>query len=174
MKNKKKIINDCTAIASAIAGIPTQMVNGKSRKHEVVLVRMVVGSFLLNELEFNYTELERLTNKDRCSYYYYQGRHRDNYKYWDKYKSLYDNLKLSYYGNKDNTITANEIKEQLILNNIGDNSFNSDFKITLIIGETTQNIFCKDLSKTIDKINNIFREYDFTFKIAHVNSLRYE
>lgn len=174
MKNKKKIINDCTAIASAIAGIPTQMVNGNSRKHEVVMVRMVIGCFLLKEIGLHYTELENLTNKDRCSYYYYEGRHNDNYKYWDKYKALYDNLKLSYFGNRDNSISSTELKEQLILNNIGDNAYNSDFKITLNIGSTTQNIFCKDLSKTIDKINNIFREYDFTFKISHVNSLRYE
>lgn len=174
MRNKEKIIKDLTALTATLSGVPAQNINGADRRREVVMARMALGNFLLNEIGLHYTELERLTPRDRCSYYYYEGKHNDSYKFDKDYKELYDALNMSYYGNRDNNISIEDIKSELLINNIGDNSYNSDFRILLTIGGLETKIFCKDLSDTIDKINNTFKDYDFAFKVSHVNSLRYE
>ena len=174
MRNKAKIIQDITAITAAISGVPAVLFNGNSRVRRVVTGRMAFGNFLIRELDFTHSELERFTNRDRCSYYYYESKHDDNYKFISEYKELYDSIHSAYYGDTDNNITKEDIVSEMIINNIGDKSFLSDFKIKFILGGHETIIFCKDLSGTIDKLNITFSNYDFTFKVSHVNSLRYE
>ena len=174
MRNKDKIIKDITAITAALSGVPAASINSNSRRAEVVLGRTAIANFLMRELNFQFTDLEKYTNKHRTSYNYYFNKHELKYRYYPEYRHLYDKIVLAYYGNRDNTFTKEEIITEIITNKIGVNSINADFKIKFILGGHETNIYCKDLASTIDKLNTTFLNHDFTFNVSHINSLRYE
>ena len=175
MRNDKKIVNDVASLTSALAGITTDTLIGKSRSKEVVMARMAYGNFLLMEIGIHYTKLEELTNRDRCSYYYYERKHLDNYKYWKEYQELYDKLRISYFGNsEDINITPEDLSKVIKENNISDNSASAVFCIDFKVGNAITKVYSKELTHTIQKLKETFIDYDFTFNVKHVNTLRYE
>lgn len=175
MRNKSKIVKDIIAITAALSSIPTSSLVGYDRRKEVVLARMVMSNILMKELDFHYTELQDLVGYDRTSFYYYEGKHIDNYQYWREYRELYDQIKLAYFGdNQYKNIDLKDIQDTLKYNNIGDDSYDARFKLRFKIGNNEVDVLCRDLTETLERINKIYKDYNFTFKVQHLNSVRYE
>ena len=78
----------------------------------------------------------------------------------------------SYPEEREKIISAWEevIKE----NNISDNSASAVFCIDFKVGNAVTKVYSKELTHTIEKLKETFIDYDFTFNVKHVNTLRYE
>jgi|TARA_R110002020_G_scaffold269825_1_gene485151 hypothetical protein len=173
MRNNNLIIDEVASITAAIARVSKESLLGRDRRKEVVKARMVFTNIMMNEVGFHYTELEEGTNYDRCTFYYHEGKHRDNYQYWDEYRSLYNEVVASYLG--DNSILSLGVKDISTIikeNNIGTDSCTARFLIRFKLGSNEIDIYCIDLTKTIDDINKTFKNFNFTFKVVSVNAIK--
>jgi hypothetical protein len=173
IKNNKKILKDITDLTAALLNVPSKDITGRGRNRVLVLGRLASANFLMRDLGYTYDILSTHMDRDRTSFYYYESKHNDNYKYWREYKELYDNLKKAYLG-IDNMAMTKEDMTRIFWEN-GINSVpNSPFKISFKIGNIEECIFTKDLEQTIKALKSSFKRYNFSFNVEHINSLAYE
>jgi len=173
IKNNDKIIKDITDLTAALSGISSEDLNSNSRAREFLVSRMVAGNFLMRDLGYSYSELAKHIKRDRTSFYYYESQHKDNYKYWDDYRELYDNLKSAYLGIDNLGMT--EEKMQHVFDEAGILSEpDSPFMISFKIGNTEQSIFTKKLEATIKLLKEAFNGFNCSFSVEHINSWSYE
>ena len=97
---------------------------------------------------FTYDELSKHIDRDRTSFYYYEAKHKDNYKYWAEYKELYDNLKKSYLGIDNMAMTKEDMLKVFKDNGIV-NQEAAPFMLSFKIGNIEEFIYTRELEATI-------------------------
>jgi len=173
IKNNKKILQDITDLTAALLDVPAKDINGGNRARVLVLGRVASANFLMRELGFTYDELSKHIDRDRTSFYYYEAKHKDNYKYWAEYKELYDNLKKSYLGIDNMAMTKEDMLKVFKDNGIV-NMEAAPFMLSFKIGNIEQYIYTRELEATIKVLKEAFKAFNYSFSVEHINSLAYE
>jgi len=173
IKNDNKIIKDITDLTAALSGVSSEQINSNTRIRKVVSSRMVAANFLMRDLGYSYDEMSKHINRDRTSFYYYESKHKENYKYWQEYKELYDNLKSAYLGIDNMAMTSEHMLKVFSENDIVSNP-NSPFMISFKIGNIEEHIFTKHLEATIKALKEAFKGFNYSFSVEHINSWSYE
>jgi len=174
IKNNKKILQDITDLTAALLDVPAKDINGGNRARVLVLGRVASANFLMRDLGFTYDELSKHIDRDRTSFYYYEAKHKDNYKYWAEYKELYDNLKKSYLGIDNMSMTNEDMLSKFKEHNILSSVLAAPFMISFKIGNIEEYIYTKELESTIKALKEAFKEFNYSFSVEHINSLAYE
>lgn len=173
VKNNKKILQDITDLTAALLDVPAKDINGGGRARVLVLGRVASANFLMRDLGYTYDELCKHIDRDRTSFYYYEAKHNDNYKYWREYKELYDNLKKSYLGIDNMAMTKEDMlkvfKDKDIVNQEA-----APFMISFKIGNIEEYIYTRELEDTIKVLKEAFKQFNYSFSVEHINSLAYE
>jgi hypothetical protein len=173
IKNTKKILQDITDLTAALLDVPAKDINGGGRARVLVLGRVASANFLMRDLGYTYDELSKHIDRDRTSFYYYESKHNDNYKYWREYKQLYDNLKKSYLGIDNMAMTKEDMlkvfKDKDIVNQEA-----APFMISFKIGNIEEYIYTRELEDTIKVLKEAFKQFNYSFSVEHINSLAYE
>ena len=173
IKNKKKILDDIVNLTAALIDVPASLINSGGRARVLVLGRVASANFLMRDLGFTYDELSKHINRDRTSFYYYEAKHNDNYKYWKEYKELYDNLKKSYLGIDNMAMTSEDMLKVFKDKGI-ENMEAAPFMISFKIGNIEEYIYTRDLEATIKILKEAFKQFNYSFSVEHINSLAYE
>lgn len=173
IKNNKKILQDITDLTAALIDVPAKDINGGNRARVLVLGRVASANFLMRELGFTYDELSKHIDRDRTSFYYYEAKHKDNYKYWAEYKELYDNLKKSYLGIDNMAMTKEDMLKVFKDNGIV-NQEAAPFMLSFKIGNIEECIYTRELEDTIKVLKEAFKLFNYSFSVEHINSLAYE
>lgn len=173
IKNDNKIIKDITDLTAALSGVSTEEINSNTRLRKVVSSRMVAANFLIRDLGYSFEELSKHINRDRTSFYYYDSKHKENYKYWQEYRELYDNLKSAYLGIDNMAMTSENMLKVFSENGIVSNP-NSPFMIIFKIGNIEEHLFTRQLENTIKLLKEAFKGFNYSFSVEHINSWSYE
>ena len=173
IKNNKKILKDIVNLTAALIDVPASLINSGGRARVLVLGRVASANFLMRDLGFTYDELSKYINRDRTSFYYYEAKHKDNYKYWKEYKELYDNLKKSYLG-VDNMAMTSEDMLKVFKDKGIKNEEAAPFMLSFKIGNIEECIYTRDLEATIKILKEAFKQFNYSFSVEHINSLAYE
>ena len=173
IKNNKKILQDITDLTAALLDVPAKDINGGNRARVLVLGRVASANFLMRDLGFTYDQLSKHIDRDRTSFYYYEAKHNDNYKYWAEYKELYDNLKKSYLGIDNMAMTKEDMlkvfKDKGIVNEEA-----APFMLSFKIGNIEEHIYTRELEASIKVLKEAFKSFNYSFSVEHINSLAYE
>lgn len=173
IKNRKKILDDIVNLTAALIDVPASLINSGGRARVLVLGRVASANFLMRDLGFTYDELSKHINRDRTSFYYYEAKHNDNYKFWKEYKDLYDNLKKSYLGIDNMAMTSEDMLKVFKDKGI-ENMEAAPFMISFKIGNIEEYIYTRDLEATIKILKDAFKLFNYSFSVEHINSLAYE
>lgn len=174
IKNKRKVLQDITDLTAALLDVPADAINGGSRSRRLVLGRVASANFLMRDLGFTYDEMSKHIKRDRTSFYYYESKHNDNYKFWKEYKELYDNLKASYLGIDNMAMTKEDMLSIFKEHKISSSVIAAPFMISFKIGNIEEYIYTKGLESTIKRLKKAFKDFNYTFSVEHINSLSYE
>ena len=164
IKNKKKILDDIVNLTAALIDVPASLINSGGRARVLVLGRVASANFLMRDLGFTYDELSKHINRDRTSFYYYEAKHNDNYKYWKEYKELYDNLKKSYLGIDNMAMTSEDMLKVFKDKGI-ENMEAAPFMISFKIGNIEEYIYTRDLEATIKILKEAFKQFNYSFSV---------
>lgn len=173
IKNTLKAMQDVTNLTAVLLGVPSESIRGGSRNKKLVLGRMVASNFLMIDLSYDYDELTKHIIRDRTSFYYYESKHKEYYDYWEDYTELYDKLKLSYLGVNNAAITSEQMQKLFLkkgINSVPDSPFMISFKI----GNIEEHIFTRELEATIKLLKEAFNQFNYSFRVEHINSWSYE
>ena len=123
-------------LASMYAGLEEGEISSKSRLQRLQLPRMVVG-VVAREYGIHYNSIASILKRDRCSVYYYEDQHAQNYAYWHEYRNL-------------------------IYNNITENILEGKVKIVVTSGkvQTTIKTNYREFSSTLKKISDCLVDYN--------------
>jgi len=100
----QKEINKIKYKAEEIMDIPFGSIDSKKRQRHISLARMVVGSFIICELEIDIAKASRLMNRDRTSFYFYKRKHKlymSDKRIYPDYNKLYELVYDRYMSSSD-------------------------------------------------------------------------
>ena len=172
IKNDKKIIQDITALAAAFLDVTPKQINSSNRRRDLVAGRMAISNFLIRDLGFKYDRIVKYINRDRTSFYYYEGKHDTEYIYWLEYRELYKKIKNSYLG-VDNASMTKERMEEIILDAGIVSDLSSAFMVTFKIGNAEASVYVDGLEDTIAKLKRAFKSFNYSFGVEHKESWTY-
>tara|TARA_R100000655_G_C3000062_1_gene194260 strand:+ start:10514 stop:11044 length:531 start_codon:yes stop_codon:yes gene_type:complete len=173
IRNDKKTMQDIVQLTAALIDVDSKVLLGNNRRRDVVCGRMALANFLNFELKYHYADIAKYLGRDRTNIYHYEGRHKDSYDFWKEYRALYDNIKASYVGVNNASMTNNEMSNIIKSTDIK-NDINGSFKITFKIGFAKTSILTSDLEITIKKLKDLFSKYNYNFSVEHKNTWSYE
>ena len=172
LRNDKKIIRDITNLAATFLDVTAKDINSSNRRRDLVAGRMAISNFLIRDLGFKYDMLVKHINRDRTSFYYYEGKHDTEYVYWPEYRELYDNIKNSYLG-VDNANMTKEKMQAIILDTGIVSDLSSAFMVSFKIGNAEAHVYVNSLEKTIAKLKKAFKRFNYSFNVEHKESWVY-
>jgi hypothetical protein len=95
----QKEINKIKYIAEQYLEIPFGSIDGEKRTRDVSLARMVVGAFIVCDLNISIGKACKLLNRDRTSFYFYQKKYKEymsDCKIYPEYIELYNFIHDTY------------------------------------------------------------------------------
>ena len=156
-------------LASMYAGLEEGEISSKSRLQRLQLPRMVVG-VVAREYGIHYNSIASILKRDRCSVYYYEDQHAQNYAYWHEYRELFNKVYNAYSEMREAKYTfknETELKNHLIYNNIKENILEGKVKIVVTSGKikTTIKTNYREFSNTLKKISDCLVDYNHTLDV---------
>lgn len=173
IKNDYKVFKDVSELAAVTSGVSLKDILSNSRNRELVIPRMVIGNILNLELNYKKQDIANYLNRDRTSIYHYMNGHKSNYRYWAEYRELYDEIKSGYVGINNASMTRDEMDSIISKSEIVSNPKDSRFMISFKIGKAETYIYTNSLERDITTLKNLFKKYNYIFKIEHRNTWSY-
>lgn len=157
-------VKDICELAAKYSGLQEDQLSSKSRRIEVQLPRSIVG-VVAREYGIHYNSIAKILNRDRCSIYYYERKHAQNYAYWNEYRDLFNKVYNSYSdikGSKKSFDSDESLKKHLLYSGVEENLL--DWKVTIEARSGKYTAFIrtnyKDFSNTLKKISECLVEYN--------------
>ena len=153
-------------IAEKLCDLPPQSLSRKIRTNNILLPRMVVSNIARYERGIHYDTIAEVLDHDRCSIYYYENTHEQNYQYWSDYRDLFNEVvtAISEHKKTKNVDIKNnvELKDYILKSgNITENKTGKVF-IAIKVNDLHTDIQTnyRDFSNTLNKVQYCLNEYD--------------
>lgn len=165
----EKHVKDICKIATEHAGLNEEQISSKSRKIELQLPRAVVG-VVAREYGIHYNSIAKVLNRHRCSIYYYENKHAENYTYWTDYRNLFNKVYNDYSeikGQKKEFEKSSELVKHLLYTGVEESLIDHKVTIEVRSGKCKAVIRTnyKDFSGTLKKIGDSLVEYNYKLDI---------
>jgi len=157
-------VKDICDLARRHAGLLEGQISSKSRRSELQLPRAIVG-VVAREYGIHYNSIAKILNRDRCSVYYYEKKHAENYAYWTEYRDLFNRVYNSYgdiKGSKKSFESNEQLKNHLTYSGVHDNLIENKVNIEVRSGKYNTIIHTnyKDFSNTLKRISECLVDYN--------------
>lgn len=157
-------VKDICELASKYAGLYYGQISNKSRRSEVQVPRAVAG-VVAREYGIHYNSIAKILNRDRCSIYYYEKKHAENYAYWTEYRELFNKVYNAYRdikGSKKSFESDTQLKNHLLYCGVQENLLDNKVNIEVRSKKhcTIIHTNYKEFSNTLKKISECLVDYN--------------
>ena len=160
-KQVKRIINK----ASEVFKIPLNALLSKSRKKELNIARMCIANIAMEEHSIHKDIIADGLVRDRCSIYYYEKQHKNQYSNWAEYRNKFNLLHSNLFESMRKTISRSEIMRLLRESKM--KPFNGAVKIHISSG-TNSHAFktsYADMCENVETMREIFKDHEVNIDI---------
>jgi len=159
-------VKDIANRAAEVFNISLSALYSKTRRQEVQLVRMAISNLSRHE-GIHYNAIAEVLDRDRCSIYHYEIKHKDLYDVWPKYERVFNSLHADIYDNPRKTLNKSQMRKMLSKEGIRDNK-RGRVGIYLTSGTSKYMINTRysNFCKTAEVIKEVLGDYDYEMEIA--------
>ena len=151
--------------ASEVFKIPLSALLSKSRKKDLNIARMCIANIAMEEHSVHKDLIADALVRDRCSIYYYEKQHKNQYSNWAEYRNKFNLLHSSLFESSRKTISKSEIVRMLREEKM--KPFNGAVKILLSSGNNSH-IFktsYADMCENVESMREIFKDHEVNIDI---------
>jgi|TARA_R110000824_G_scaffold166858_2_gene343631 hypothetical protein len=156
-------------LTTRVLGLPDGSLALKTRRSEIQIPRSVASVIAILEDDIHPLVIAKVINRDRCSVYHYQNRHKDNYANSEIYRNIFNKVYKSYKdleGAKDFFLDKDFMKNYLLKNGVKE-AMNPDVLLEVTSGQVKCIIETSyfDFSNQLENIKFAIKNYHYTVKI---------
>ena len=163
----KKEIKELCDIATNIVGLEQGSLISKSRKQPYTLARQVVSNICLDK-GIHFETIAKVLNRHRTNIYHYHKKHKDNFKHWVQYRSLFTKAYNNYKDNKKEQKTffnAQDLRSFLFSNGVSTSEGNIFIIVKSGLLKTSIRTSYKDFSNTLENIRIALTDYQYKIDV---------
>lgn len=163
----KTEVKELCDIVTNIVGLEQGSLTSKSRKQPYALARQVVSNICLDK-GIHFETIAKVLNRHRTNIYHYHKKHKDNFKHWVQYRSLFTKAYNTYKDNKKEQKTfsnAQDLRSFLFSNGVSTSEGNIFIIVKSGLLKTSIRTSYKDFSNTLENIRIALTDYQYKIDV---------